>query len=248
MKSRPASPPHRRTSPGLPYRLGQLYLGLALYGLSSGLLVRSKLGLDPWDVFHQGISRRTHVSIGVVVIGVGALVLLLWIPLGQRPGLGTVSNVLIVGTALNLAVRLLPDPHPLALRLGYLAAGILLCGVATGLYIGAHFGAGPRDGLMTGISRRLGCSIRLARTCIEVTVLLIGWLLGGTVGLGTVAFALCIGPLSQFFLSIFAPPIPAPADPPVDPPADLPVEADAPAATPIASDGRPRLRQMFTKL
>ncbi|SOD73261.1 uncharacterized membrane protein YczE [Jatrophihabitans sp. GAS493] len=246
MKRRPV----KETLPRLIPRLGQLYVGLALYGLSSALLVRSKLGLDPWDVFHQGISRRTHVSIGVVVILVGALVLLLWIPLGQRPGLGTVSNVLIVGSALNLAIWLLPDPHALPLRLLYLSAGILLCGAATGLYIGARFGAGPRDGLMTGIAKRLGCSIRLARTCIELTVLAVGWLLGGTVGLGTVAFALCIGPLSQLFLGIFAPATVTSEPVTSEPVTSEPVMAEAsPSPAPSShSSRRTRLRQMFTKL
>ncbi len=189
---------------GLIRRLVQLYIGLVLYGTSSALLVRAGLGLDPWDVLHQGIARRLHVSIGAVVIVVGALVLLIWIPLRQRPGLGTLSNVVLIGCALDAALAVLPTPHLLAARIGYLAVGIVLCGVATGLYIGARFGPGPRDGLMTGLARRSGWSIRVVRTGIELTVLAAGWLLGGTVGVGTVAYALAIGPLAQVFLRLFA--------------------------------------------
>jgi uncharacterized membrane protein YczE len=189
---------------GLVRRLAQLYIGLILYGSSSALMVRSHLGLDPWDVFHQGVSRRIGWSIGTVVIVVGALVLVSWIPLRQWPGLGTLSNVVLVGASLDWALALLPTPGVLAVRIGYLTAGILLCGVATGLYIGANFGPGPRDGLMTGIARRTGWSIRLTRTGIEASVLLAGFLLGGTVGVGTVVYAVTIGPLAQVFLRRFA--------------------------------------------
>lgn len=188
---------------GLPVRLVRLYVGLVMYGTSSALMVRSELGLDPWDVFHQGLSRQLHVSIGMVSIAVGALVLLCWLPLRQRPGLGTVSNVVLVGLSMNWALTLLPTTHYLPARAAYLAGGILLCGAATGLYINARFGPGPRDGLMTGIPPRTGLSIRLTRTVIEVTVLVIGWLLGGGVGVGTLAFAVLIGPLAQFFLRLF---------------------------------------------
>jgi uncharacterized membrane protein YczE len=204
------------SSPGLPRRLTQLYVGLVAYGAGMGLQVRSGLGLDPWDVFHQGVSRQLHVSLGLVVIGVGALVLLAWIPLRQRPGLGTISNVILVGTALDVTMAVLPAQHWMALRVVYLAVAIVMVGAATGLYIGANLGAGPRDGLMTGLARRTGLSIRLARTGIELSVLLIGWLLGGTVGIGTIAFALAIGPLAQLFLRLFgtsaaSPPQPTPA-------------------------------------
>lgn len=191
---------------GLTRRLVQLYVGLVAYGFSSALQVRAGLGLDPWDVFHQGLAHRLHVSIGYVVIAVGAIVLLAWIPLRQRPGIGTVSNVVVLGLALNAGLVVLPVPHGLALRIGYLAAGIVLCGIATGLYIGARFGPGPRDGLALGLSRRSGRSIRLVRTALELTVLAVGWLLGGTVGFGTLAFALAIGPLTQLFLPLFAVP------------------------------------------
>jgi len=185
------------------HRLVQLYLGLWLYGLGAALQVRAGLGLDPWDVFHQGVSRHVGLAIGTVVIVVGAFVLLLWIPLRQLPGLGTVSNVVLIGVSLNVNLELLPTLHGLWLRGPGLAIGILLGGVATGMYIGARYGPGPRDGLMTGLSRRTGRSIRLVRTGIEVTVLVAGWVLGGAVGVGTVAYAVLIGPLAQVFLKVF---------------------------------------------
>ncbi|MFJ6215538.1 YitT family protein [Streptomyces sp. NPDC092296] len=184
-------------------RLVQLYAGLLLYGSSAGLQVRAGLGLDPWDVFHQGVARHTGWSIGTIVCVVGALVLLLWIPLRQRPGLGTVSNVLLVGTSMDAALRVVPAVGALPLRIGLLVAAVVLNAAATGLYIGAGYGPGPRDGLMTGLHRRTGRSVRLVRTCIEVSVLAVGWLLGGTVGVGTVVYALAIGPLAQVFLRRF---------------------------------------------
>jgi uncharacterized membrane protein YczE len=185
-------------------RLGQLYLGLVLYGVSAAMQVQAGLGLDPWDVLHQGLAFRLSRQIGTISIAVGALVLLLWIPLRQRPGLGTVSNVLVVGLAMNASLAVLPVQHGDAARVAVLAGAVLLCGVATGMYISAGFGPGPRDGLMTGIARRTGISIRLSRTIVELTVLLTGWLLGGTVGVGTVLFAVAIGPLAQLFLRLFA--------------------------------------------
>jgi uncharacterized membrane protein YczE len=185
-------------------RLGQLYLGLILYGVSSAMQVQAGLGLGPWDVLHQGIAFRLDREIGTVSIAVGVLLLLLWIPLRQRPGLGTVSNVLVVGLAVNATLVVLPAQHGDAARVALLVAAVLLCGVATGMYISAGFGPGPRDGLMTGIARRTGISIRLSRTIVELAVLLSGWLLGGTVGVGTVLFALAIGPLAQLFLRLFA--------------------------------------------
>lgn len=187
----------------LTLRLGQLYLGLALYGVSSALQVRAGLGLDPWDVFHQGLAKRLGLSLGTVVILVGALVLLAWIPLRQRPGFGTVSNVLVLGLALDATMALTGDIDGRAGQLGLLGVAIVLNAAATGLYIGAGLGAGPRDGFALGLARRTGRSIRLVRTSIEITVLGIGWLLGGAVGIGTVAYALLIGPLSQLFLRLF---------------------------------------------
>lgn len=185
-------------------RLGQLYVGLVLYGVSAAMQVQARLGLDPWDVLHQGIARLLNHQIGTVSIAVGALVLLLWIPLRQRPGLGTVSNVLVVGLAMNATLAVLPAQSGAVARAALLAGAVLLCGMATGMYISAGFGPGPRDGLMTGIARRTGISIRLSRTAVELTVLLTGWLLGGTVGVGTVLFAVVIGPLAQLFLRLFA--------------------------------------------
>lgn len=184
-------------------RLPQLLIGLVLYGLSGALQVRSGLGLDPWDVLHQGLARHAGLAIGTVVILVGAVVLLGWIPLRQRPGVGTVANVVLIGLSMNASLMWLPRVDGLMWRCLDLAAGVVLCGVATGMYIGANLGPGPRDGLMTGLVRRSGRSVRVVRTSIEVTVLLTGWLLGGTVGVGTVVFALAIGPLAQVFLPLF---------------------------------------------
>ncbi len=185
-------------------RLLWLYVGLALYGVSSALLVRGGLGVDPWDVLHQGLAERTGLTIGVVSIIIGALVLLLWIPMRQKPGLGTVSNVFVVGIAMDGTLAVVPDAQGLAAQIPVLVVGIVLNGMATGLYISARFGPGPRDGLMTGLHRLTGRSIRLVRTGIEVTVVAAGFALGGSVGVGTVAYALAIGPLAQLFLRVFA--------------------------------------------
>lgn len=184
-------------------RLIQLFLGLALYGISLGLMIRADLGLDPWDVFHQGLSDRTGLSFGTIVNIVGAAVLLLWIPIRQRPGIGTISNVLLIGFWADVSLWLIPTSQTWPLSVAMLSLGIFLNGVATGAYIGAGLGPGPRDGLMTGLVKRTGGSVRLIRTGIEVTVLAIGWLLGGTVGLGTVAYALAIGPLAHRMLPLF---------------------------------------------
>lgn len=181
-------------------RLIQLFAGLLLYGFSMALLVQAGLGLDPWDVLHQGIAERTGLTIGTVVIMVGALVLLLWIPLRQKPGVGTVANVILIGLAADVSIWLLPAPEPPAVRIAFVVAGVVLNAVATAAYIGARLGPGPRDGLMTGLVRRTGRSVRLVRTSIEVTVLATGWPLGGTVGVGTVAYALAIGPLVHALL------------------------------------------------
>ncbi|WUD31318.1 hypothetical protein OG858_07790 [Streptomyces europaeiscabiei] len=198
----PRDHPQRR----LGRRLTQLYTGLALYGASSALLVEAGLGLEPWNVLHQGLAELTGLTIGVVSIIVGAMVLLLWIPLRQRPGLGTVSNVFVVGIAMDATLALVPEAHTMAVRIPLLVGGIVLNGVATGLYIAARFGPGPRDGLMTGLHRRTGRSVRLMRTAVEVAVLATGFALGGTVGVGTLLYALSIGPLAQLFLRMFAVP------------------------------------------
>ena len=184
-------------------RLAQLYGGLVLYGISSSLLVLAGLGLDPWDVFHQGLSRTFGLAIGTWAIIVGGVVLLLWIPLRQRPGIGTISNVVLVGLTMNVVLGHVHAPHGMAARVACLVCGVVLNGIATGAYIGAGLGPGPRDGLMTGLAAR-GHSIRVVRTGLEVTVLVIGWLLGGTVGVGTVVYALSIGPLAHVFIPLFA--------------------------------------------
>ena len=184
---------------GLVSRLVQLFAGLVAFGVSLALMVRAELGLGPWDVLHQGIAERSRLEIGWVVIGVSALVLALWVPLRQRPGLGTVANAVVVGLSVNAALELLPTPRHLAPRAVFLVVGILANGVATALYIGAGLGPGPRDGLMTGLARR-GYTIRGARALIELFVLAIGWVLGGSVGVGTIAYALAIGPLAHYFI------------------------------------------------
>jgi uncharacterized membrane protein YczE len=180
-------------------RLGQLLVGLVLYGVSDAMLVLGGLGLDPWDVLHQGLARRTGIPIGTWSIIVGAAVLLMWVPLRQRPGIGTACNVVVIGTVIDIVLAAVPAPHALALRWASLLAGVALNGVATACYIGAGLGPGPRDGLMTGIARR-GHSLRLVRTGIEVSALAAGWLLGGTVGIGTVLYAISIGPLVHLLL------------------------------------------------
>ena len=204
-----ASPDRR-----LPRRLVQLYAGLLLYGFSDAMLVEAGLGLSPWDVLHQGLSRSLGLSIGTWVVLVGFVVLLLWLPLRQRPGVGTISNVLLIGVALDLSLALLPTPDTLAVRTGWLVAGVLLNAVATAAYIGARLGPGPRDGLMTGLAAR-GRSVRVVRTAIEVTVLVTGFVLGGTVGVGTLVYALGIGPLVHPMLPALLvrerAPVPAPA-------------------------------------
>jgi uncharacterized membrane protein YczE len=196
----------------LPRRLVQLYVGLVLYGVSGSFILLSGLGNDPWDVFHQGLSRQTGIGTGWWVCIVGALVLLLWIPLRQKPGLGTVSNVIIIGVAVVVMLALFDQPSALGARISLLVAGVVLNGVATGMYIGARFGPGPRDGLMTGLAAR-GHSIRKVRTGIEIGVLVAGALLGGTVGIGTLVYAVSIGPLAHIFVPAFTvrSPLPQPA-------------------------------------
>ena len=192
-------------------RLLQLYAGLILYGASLALQIRAGLGLDPWDVFHQGLSEKTGLSFGTIVIIIGALVLLAWIPLRQKPGIGTVSNVFVVGIAVDATLALLPEVHALELQLPLLAAGIFLNGVAGAAYVGAGLGPGPRDGLMTGLVRITGRSVGVVRTSIEVGVLAVGIVLGGTIGLGTVLYAVSIGPLLQVLLPAFTIREPVPA-------------------------------------
>ncbi|MCE6995806.1 hypothetical protein LZG04_13500 [Saccharothrix sp. S26] len=183
-------------------RIPQLLAGLWLYGASMALQIRATLGLDPWDVLHEGLTKITGLSFGTITALVGVAVLLCWIPLRQRPGVGTVSNVIVIGVAVDVTLAILPSPADLLPRILFLTAGIVLNGLAAAVYIGARLGPGPRDGLTTGFCARTGTSLRLVRTVVEVTVLAIGWLLGGTIGVGTVLYAVTIGPLTQAFLPL----------------------------------------------
>ena len=194
-------------------RVAQLAVGLFLYGFAIALMIRAALGISPWDVLSQGVVLRTGLGYALITNVIGALVLLLWIPIRQKPGIGTVVNVLTVGPAIELSLLVLPTPTELVPRILYLAAGLVVLAIATGLYIGARFGPGPRDGLMTGIHRRAGWPIWVGRTGIEVTVLAIGWLLGGNVGIGTLAFALLIGPLVNITLPLLRVPEPRRVEP-----------------------------------
>ncbi len=192
-------------------RITQLLIGLALYGISLAIFIRAGLGLDPWDVFHQGVATKTGFSIGVVVIAVSFIVLLLWIPLRQMPGIGTIANAVLVGLFADLGLWLIPAVSHLGGQIAMLAGAVILNGIASACYIGARLGPGARDGLMTGLVRRTGWSVRLVRTGIEVTVLAVGLLLGGSVGVGTVVYALAIGPIVQVLLPRFMVPEPVPA-------------------------------------
>lgn len=173
--------------------------GLALFGGGIAFILEAHLGAAPWDVFHQGVSELTGISVGIVIVLTGLTLLLLWIPLRQRPGVGTILNALEIGVVVDLALILIPDTDRLVARIAYLVVGLVIMGVGSGFYIGAGLGPGPRDGLMMGLSQR-GISVRVARTLIEAAVLVVGLLLGGSIGIGTVAFTLGIGPLVQFFL------------------------------------------------
>lgn len=183
-------------------RLVQLYVGLVAFGWSEALLVEAHLGVLPWDVLHQGLARHLGLSIGIWSVIVAFVVLLLWIPLQERPGLGTLSNALVIGPCIDLSVALMPTPHAWWLRAAYVVVAIMVNSVATALYIGARFGPGPRDGLMTGLVRRTGGSVRVVRTCIEVAVVVTGFLLGGTLGVATLLFVFSIGPLVHWFLPL----------------------------------------------
>lgn len=187
----------------LALRSGQLLVGLLLYGFGLAMLVRSVLGAAPWDVLTLGLANHLPLSFGTVVVLVSVVVLLCWIPLRERPGIATVLNALLVGPAADLGLLLLPETTALWARVLYLGGGVLVVGAATGLYIGARFGSGPRDGLMTGLHRVTGLPIWAVRTGLEVTVVALGWLLGGVFGVGTVLFAVTIGPLCQFFIPLF---------------------------------------------
>ena len=184
-------------------RLTQLLVGLALYGVSLALVLRAGLGLAPWDVLHQGLAEHLGTTIGQMVVAVSFVVLLAWLPLRERPGFGTFANAVLVGVFVDLTLLVLDPVQSLPVRVLLLFGGVLLNGLATALYIGASLGPGPRDGLMTGLVRRTGRSVRLVRTLIEVTVLLVGFLLGGTVGVGTLLYAFAIGPVAHALLPLF---------------------------------------------
>jgi uncharacterized membrane protein YczE len=179
-----------------------LLVGLYLYGASMALMVRAGLGLDPWDVFHQGLSMRTGMSIGLASAVTGVVVLLAWIPLRNRPGVGTIANIIVIAIAVDSTLAWLPAPSAMAVRVAFLVGGVLLNAIATVLYVGAGLGPGPRDGLTTGLVHRTGRSVRLIRTTIEIIVVATGWLLGGNVGAGTLLYALGIGPLIQVVLRL----------------------------------------------
>ncbi|GAA4664650.1 MULTISPECIES: YczE/YyaS/YitT family protein [Amycolatopsis] len=185
-------------------RFPQLVGGLVLYGASMAMMTRAGLGLDPWDVLHDGLTRITGLTFGTVVAIASVAVLLLWLPLRQRPGIGTVLNVVVISVTVDLVRAVLPPQHALGWQIPLLVGGIVLNGLATAAYVGTRLGPGPRDGLMTGLSTRTGLSVRVARTAIEVAVLVTGWLLGGSVGVGTVLYAVAIGPLTQAFLPLVA--------------------------------------------
>jgi uncharacterized membrane protein YczE len=184
-------------------RLVQLYAGLLLYGFSIALMVRSDLGLAPWDVLHSGLTKWFPIDIGEALVIVSFLVMIAWVPLREMPGIGTVSNAILIGLSTDVFLAVIEAPHGLALRAALLVAGVGLQGVATAAYIGAQLGRGPRDGLMTGLSRRTGRSLRMVRTAMELTVVAVGLVLGGVAGVGTIVYALSIGPLSQALLPTF---------------------------------------------
>ena len=199
MKLYNMSPLQQLRAGRLPLRLVNLVIGLLLFALAMALIIRAGLGADPWDVLNIGVANHIDLSLGTIAIIISAIVLLLWIPLKLWPGLGTVLNALLIGLGLDFFLSIIPEIHGLGWQILVLAAAILINGLGGAMYIGTHFGAGPRDGLMTGLHHRTGKSVRLIRTCIEVAVLLIGWALGGPVGIGTIAYALLIGPSTQLF-------------------------------------------------
>lgn len=222
----------------LPARLVRLFVGLSLYGIAMALFVRAGLGLDPWDVFHYGIARHLGLDLGTTVILVSIPVLFLWLPLRQWPGFGTICNAIWIGVVTNIALAVIPAAHVLPLRVAMLAVALVINAVGGALYIGSQLGPGPRDGLMTGLHLRTGLSLRLVRTSLELTVLVVGWLLGGVVGIGTVLYAVSIGPLVQFFLRFLIVPLDAPVRTTPSAPAPRPASArpDPCSATPRARD------------
>lgn len=191
----------------LPRRVTQLLAGLVVYGVSLGLMVRGALGLAPWDVLHSGLTHHVPLDLGEVIVVMSVVVMLLWIPLREKPGLGTIANALMIGPSADLTMALVGEPSNLAARALLTLGGILLCALATAMYIGAQLGRGPRDGLMTGLARRTGWSLRAVRTGLEVTVVVLGLLIGGSIGLATLVFAVAIGPLAQALLPAWVVPL-----------------------------------------
>ncbi|WP_213815410.1 YitT family protein [Glaciihabitans sp. dw_435] len=227
-------------------RFTQLVVGLFLYGIAIAMMVRAGVGVGPWEVLTQGIAAHTGLEFGVVTNITGAVVLLLWIPLRQKPGIGTVLNVLGIGTSADVGLALIPVQSTPAFQVLLFAGGLALLAVATGLYVGAHFGPGPRDGLMLGITRRWGVKTCIARTSIEVTVVFVGWLLGGDVGLGTLAFALLIGPMVGVTLPLLsARVVPRPGRAKVAAAAQQGAEASAPALL-ITADPAPAGKEVLS--
>ena len=180
-------------------RLVRCLVGLALFAIGISLQMNANIGAPPWDVFHQGVAKQTEISIGRIIVMTGFALLLLWIPLKQKPGLGTILNALEIGLVADIALEIIPEPNNMYIRIIMVVVGIVTVAIGTGLYIGSALGPGPRDGLMTGLAKR-GIPIRIGRTAIEVTVLIIGMILGGQVGIATFAFAFGVGPLVHFFL------------------------------------------------
>ncbi len=202
-RAAPASPPLARSIPSpLTLRIFQCVVGLIICGLGIAVIIAADIGLAPWDVLHKGISRRTGIAVGTVIVIVGFALLALWIPLRVRPGIGTILNAVLIGWTVNVALPRLPEPNETVWQLVEMAVGVVAFGIGTAMYIGAGLGPGPRDGLMTGIAAR-GHSLRLVRTAIEIAVLVTGWVLGGSIGVGTAVFALAIGPLVHYFLGVF---------------------------------------------
>lgn len=194
-------------------RVPQLAIGLVLYGASLAMMVRGDLGLAPWDVLHSGLTRHLPITLGQAVVVMSFVVLLAWLPLRETPGVGTIANALVVGFSADATLALLDRPDPLVARIALMVGGVVLCALAGAMYIGAQLGRGPRDGLMTGLHRRTGRSLRLVRTALEVSVVLLGLLLGGVLGIGTVLYALAIGPLTQLWLPWWTVALAAPAEP-----------------------------------
>ena len=215
------------TAGRLPERILRLVIGLWLYGLSIALMIEGAVGAAPWDVFHVGVARHLPLTLGVIIILTAGVVLAAWIPLRQKPGLGTVLNTVLLGPFADLNLVLLPTPDALVTRYGYAIAGVVVCALATALYVGAQLGPGPRDGLMTGLARRTGWPLRRVRTGIEVSVLATGFVLGGTVGLGTVVFAFAVGPLTQYFLRYLTVSVAVTAESTGAPPARCPARSPA---------------------